>query len=68
MYAFGLVETNFYKEAEKYALKVQFNPQGPVILKEFTPYLTKPRVKPFSVICLTLLHDLSWTISIKSIA
>ena len=31
MYAFGLVETNFYKEAEKYALKVQFNPQGPVI-------------------------------------
>ena len=36
MYAFGLVETNFYKEAEKYALKVEFNPpppppQGPVI-------------------------------------
>ena len=26
MYAFGLVETNFYKEAEKYALKVEFKP------------------------------------------
>ena len=34
MYAFGLVETNFYKEAEKYALKVEFKPprpKGPVI-------------------------------------
>ena len=31
MYAFGLVETNFYKEAEKYALKVGFKTQGPVV-------------------------------------
>ena len=26
MYAFGLVETNFYNEAEKYALKVELKP------------------------------------------
>ena len=32
MYAFGLVETNFYKEAEKYALKVEFKPPRPSCL------------------------------------
>ena len=32
MYAFGLVETNFYNEAEKYALKVEFKPPRPSYL------------------------------------
>ena len=32
MYAFGLVETNFYNEAEKYALKVELKPPRPIFL------------------------------------